>query len=64
MLPTTRLTRLVIDTRISIANNNSDDEDDDNDTRWTRYLFCGDRTDCLYIVRTEPIDPYDCNSDW
>jgi hypothetical protein len=38
MPPTTRPTRMVIDTRNSIANNNRDDEDDDNDTRWTRYL--------------------------
>jgi hypothetical protein len=66
MLPTTRPTRLVIDALIPISNNNNDDDDgdgDDTDTRWTRYL-CGDRSDCLYSARTEPIDPYDCNSDW
>jgi hypothetical protein len=65
MPPKRTPTRLVIDTCISIANkNNDDDDDDDNDTRWTRYLFCFDRSDCLYSARTEPINPYDCSRDW
>ena len=66
MPPTTRPTRLVIDTEIPIANNSNDGDGDgdDNSTRWTRYLFCGDGSDCLFSARTKPIDPYDFNSDW